>query len=93
MQLLALGLTGLVATVLGYAGPGPGVEVVYQGEGCGCTRNLGYSVERPCPAAIRNEEHLDVGYQVVVPPVQPPTPSYSFDFHIEVPQPKEQVQL
>lgn len=93
MHLLALGLAGLVATVLGYAGPGPGVEVVYQGESCGCGKTLGYSVQSTCPAA-KTEARINVGYQIVMPPIPPPTPpSYAFDFHIEVPQPKEQVQL
>lgn len=92
MRLLALGLAGLVATVLGYAGPGPGVDVVYQGEGCGCAKTHGFIVERPCAAAI-NEARLDVGYDIVVPPIPPPTPTYSFDFHIEVPQPEKQIPL
>lgn len=93
MQLLALGLMGMMANVLGYAGPGPGLDVVYQGEGCGCGKTLGYTVQRPCPAA-RTESRVDVGYQIVSPPMPPPpTPTYSFDFHIEVPQPNEQVQL
>lgn len=95
MRLLVLGLTGLVASVFGYTLPGPGIEVVYQGEACGCGQSLGYTVESPCPA-VRKESPRDVvGYQIVVPPVETlPKPTYSFDFHIEVPQPtKEQVQL
>lgn len=93
MRVCALGLAGLVATVLGYAVPCGAVEVVYQGEGCGCAKTLGFSVQRPC-AAEATERRFDVGYQVVVPPEEPPqTPSYSFDFHIEVPQPKEEILL